>query len=616
MILSTPVLGSAGEWVELRSAVRYDGATTELWFRADVPQADVDNGIEPFLSACLLPAMRAGVALRTDSPVSPLFLANQSRIQAQFQAWDPALRIIEVLAPLRVDAPTGAGRRTASFFSGGVDSFHTALARRDEIDDLVFVHGFDIPVADAELYEAAQARIRQAAESMGKTLVRVSTNLREFSDPLADWGCHQHGPALGAVAQWLAPRCGTFFIPGEYFPDEPAAWLRGSQPRTDPLFSTERVGIVHDGYRPTRVRKLEAILGEPCVRATLRVCWENRDGAYNCGRCSKCLRNMAAIHSCGRLDECATFPRELDLEALAHLSIEKSEWRRLVEEVFHKISTDKSDPALALALRRCLARDRRRRCFSGWAGRIPFSRVGAPARARMKILITGSNGVIGTVVRKGLTDFSLVCFDLPNGDVLDFDRLVTASRGCEAIVHLAWDTRTEHWMSETPSESSTRMAAHVYEAARLNGVARVVMASSVQADDYERPLSIPMNPYASPRPRNPYGESKARIEAMARDYAGKGLEIACIRFGAVRADNLVPDIPGGATRFLSHGDCCALVRACIEGVNDTRRAGKPRGFPPYLSILYGVSRGGENLFSTDNPYDWRPRDRTEDFMNP
>jgi hypothetical protein len=367
LVIAAPVRDVVGNLTELRSGVDLDGKRQDIWFRSDLPPGAVADGVEPFLSVCLLPAMRVGRPLRIDAPVSPVFMDHQRRIQQHFKFWDPALQIVEIQAPLRKLEEVPHGRQVATFFSGGVDSFYTTLTHRSQIDDLIFVQGFDISLENSQLFKTAYERFLRVAGTLEKTLVRVETNLRTFTDALADWAIYQHGPALGAVAQWLAPHYRQVFIPGENFPDEPAAWLRGSQPLTDPLFSTERVAVVHDGYQPTRTRKIEAIIGEPCVRESLRVCWENPGGAYNCGHCSKCLRNMAAIRACGWLDQCVTFPPELDLEALARLPLHLGEWRTLIKEVLERVARDRKDPALAQALRRCLAQHRRRLWQARWA---------------------------------------------------------------------------------------------------------------------------------------------------------------------------------------------------------------------------------------------------------
>jgi exopolysaccharide biosynthesis predicted pyruvyltransferase EpsI len=48
----------------------------------------------------------------------------------------------------------------------------------------------------------------------------------------------------------------------------------------------------------------------------LRVCWRNYEGAFNCGRCEKCLRTKAELAANDALQECLTFEGGLDLDAL------------------------------------------------------------------------------------------------------------------------------------------------------------------------------------------------------------------------------------------------------------------------------------------------------------
>ena len=74
--------------------------------------------------------------------------------------------------------PGRRGQRTASFFSGGVDSFCVALRERAApIDDLVLVLGtFDLVDAAPEALERVRATLQRAADALGKTLVPVTTN--------------------------------------------------------------------------------------------------------------------------------------------------------------------------------------------------------------------------------------------------------------------------------------------------------------------------------------------------------------------------------------------------------------------------------------------------------
>ncbi len=66
-----------------------------------------------------------------------------------------------------------------------------------------------------------------------------------------------------------------------------------------------------------------------------------------------------------------------------------------------------------------------------------------------KIVITGSEGTIGKVLRNGLPDYQITPVDIKVGrDVRDYQELLGIFPGHRAIVHLAWNTQTENWRSE------------------------------------------------------------------------------------------------------------------------------------------------------------------------
>jgi len=87
------------------------------------------------------------------------------------------------------------------------------------------------------------------------------------------------------------------------------------------LWSTEGLEIVDDGGRFSRLEKTRRIAHHPLVRRSLRVCWENPGGAYNCGRCRKCLMTMAALEALGVRKKITSFPAEFDLGAMSSLKI-------------------------------------------------------------------------------------------------------------------------------------------------------------------------------------------------------------------------------------------------------------------------------------------------------
>ena len=257
------------------------------------------------LAATLLPAMRNGEDLVVDGPVGARLLGGAATVQSVLTTWDRALRLRDPwYRRVAVQAPDDAaptrptdGRGTAAFFTGGVDSFHTVATHRDHLAALIYVHGFDVALDDHALRSEVSARLQAAATDLGLPLLEVETDLQAFGDRTGVGWPDYHGAALATIALLLAPRFSRVLVPATHT----YAHLEGlgSHPLLDPSWSTEDVEIVHDGADATRVDKVRTIAELPAARDHLRVCWENRGGAYNCGRCEKCVRTGVAIRIAG-----------------------------------------------------------------------------------------------------------------------------------------------------------------------------------------------------------------------------------------------------------------------------------------------------------------------------
>ncbi|MGH7857039.1 MAG: hypothetical protein ACREQY_06865 [Candidatus Binatia bacterium] len=217
---------------------------------------------------------------------------------------------------------------------------------------MIFVHGFELRQAEPSLREKILRGVREAASELGKPLLEVETNLRTFSDPLCAWGWRYHGSALASVALLLSPRFHKIYIPGAHPYRHLAPW--GSHPLVDPLWSTEGIEIVHDGCEATRAEKVARISGCETVLRWLRVCFRNTNGAYDCGRCEKCVRTMISLRIVGALERCPTFESPLDLDAVRRLEIPDDNIRSLTRENLEAAESRGDDQALVEALRSCL----------------------------------------------------------------------------------------------------------------------------------------------------------------------------------------------------------------------------------------------------------------------
>jgi hypothetical protein len=320
----------------------------EVWYKLSA--ASLGQHPEAFLAATLLPAMKLGRPLRISGAISPRLWNAIPSIQRIFRSWDGECGLIPVDADRRARVAATAANGCACFFSGGVDSFFTLLQRRDQISTLIFVHGFDIPLAALRLRAKVSEAIRAAAADLGKPLIEVETNLRDFSDLYVSWE-HYNGAALASVAFLLSSQFSHVYAAATHAFAAPFPWHHDM---AFDAWSTERTQIVNDdGHEIPRVAKVACISRDDVALKSLRVCGENREDAYNCGVCEKCLRTMVALRIAGALDRCPAFARPLDLARVSRITPGPN--RYFIEENRDAALRSGTDPVLVAALQDCLA---------------------------------------------------------------------------------------------------------------------------------------------------------------------------------------------------------------------------------------------------------------------
>jgi uronate dehydrogenase len=162
----------------------------------------------------------------------------------------------------------------------------------------------------------------------------------------------------------------------------------------------------------------------------------------------------------------------------------------------------------------------------------------------MKLLLTGAAGRIGRALRPTLrervdllrvADISEVDPEDEREEALSFDlaefeRVLDAARGMDAVVHLGAIASEDAF--ERLLEANIRGTYNVFEAARLADVRRVVFASSNHATGFYR-RGDRISPSIRPRPDSLYGVTKVFGEVLGSLYADKfGLEVVCLRIGS------------------------------------------------------------------------------------
>jgi hypothetical protein len=292
-----------------------------LWYRFPLDYITaVSVGLnDVFVAALLTPAMKLGERLRIEGVVSGQLMQSLPRLQAIYHEWNEGLSIISVESS-GIDllaAHEGRAGRVSLFFSLGVDSFYSLLKNyRDHpgdektIDNLLFVRGLDIAIDDPkvdDLFNMSVQNAKKVADQFRKTLLVASTNLRHFTNKYVSWGKTCHGAALASIALALSEGFTEVKIASTYDWEHLFPW--GSHPELDPLWSNGKVLLSHDGCEATRLEKTRMVSLNPIALETLRVCYENPDSLYNCGKCRKCLRTMVELQTCGALELCRTFPQ-------------------------------------------------------------------------------------------------------------------------------------------------------------------------------------------------------------------------------------------------------------------------------------------------------------------
>lgn len=175
--------------------------------------------------------------------------------------------------------------------------------------------------------------------------------------------------------------------------------------------------------------------------------------------------------------------------------------------------------------------------------------------ARMRVVVTGSTGLIGGLVMdawRASGKYDVIGVARSEGtytdvvaDVTDLEPLVEAFQGVDAVVHLAATAAVDSSWDDVLNSNliGTRNA---FEAARIAGVSKVVYASSNHAVGTYETENVPQlwdlhdprqwDHTAEIRPDSYYGVSKVFGEAMARYYVDHhGMRAVCLRIGGVRS---------------------------------------------------------------------------------
>ena len=314
-----------------RTVIEVTGKRYNLWYSyAPECASYISSTMDPQVIASIFFAMRYGNRLIAHGPVSKELLKNLDRFQDVWTFWQADLyNKVELVAEEELESAAPVNEQALVGFSGGVDSCFTmhrhleGLCGRqtEEIGAALMIHGFDVPLEMADVFSTAAESAESLLSPRGVPLLRLASNWRQIMQDLQITWEDSHGAALIACLSLFQNGFGTGLLAStlEYHPLIP--W--GSSPLTDPLLSSDRFRIVHDGADYPRQRKLPILATWPKALDHLRVCWEHPELAGNCCECEKCIRTMLGFRVMG-MPLPSAFPRDVSDRQIRHIEIVNS----------------------------------------------------------------------------------------------------------------------------------------------------------------------------------------------------------------------------------------------------------------------------------------------------
>lgn len=257
-------------------------------------------GADPFLLGSLLLFMMHGADVHVHGSVTGRLIRHLDELQNIWCRWKPEtyskiqITCDEVSGGFPEDGPA------ISAFSGGVDATYTVQQHRImaphacDLRAVVFIHGFDIPEIETEMFNRARSRGELMLKGLELRTLGLRSNIRSLEQPWED----VFGLAVASCLSLFQPEYRVGLI-GSSEPYDELVLPWGSSPVTDHLYSTGLMDIRHDGAGSSRTDKLARLAEWPEAIRYLRVCWQGQQLDRNCGGCEKCIRTYLNFKAAG-----------------------------------------------------------------------------------------------------------------------------------------------------------------------------------------------------------------------------------------------------------------------------------------------------------------------------
>jgi len=351
-VLSIGQIQSSADGHRISAPIQMGKDQFEVFFQANETQLTPNP--EAFLAIALLPAMKLKLErIEYDGIVSRQFVEGMKAIQQVFRTWKPTYGELDYDGlKTRPDRDCAVGK-SGVFFSGGVDSYYTFLSRRDQVDALINIDGFDIPLEQQSMRRRMKENLRLIGERFNKQIIFIETNARQFSERFLAWS-FAHGSVIAGSGHLLSPEFSTFYLAS--FGNPHNMYRFGVHPEIDPHWSSDCAQFHHADSGVNKIEEIQYSGQFNTFCETLRICLRYPEKGLNCGRCEKCLRTMVYLQAAGVYPRMKVFEKPLDLSQLSRYKRLSGPDKDLLYVALNMLEQQNTYPETVNVLRKILYR--------------------------------------------------------------------------------------------------------------------------------------------------------------------------------------------------------------------------------------------------------------------
>jgi 7-cyano-7-deazaguanine synthase in queuosine biosynthesis len=257
--------------------------------------------------------------IRIHGLVAPEVLDGMRTAMGWIRHWwyEPSKQLVKIEADIDRDFGMATrSRRTAMFFSGGIDSLAALRTNRlmfskDHpwyIRDGLIVFGLETDQEDS--FQHVLEAVAGPSEDAGLTLIPIYTNARFLDADWMFWEKKSQDSIFASISYALTKRISDVVFASTY--DIPSMQPAGTHPLLDLAYSSSQLTIHHDNISISRLEKVKLIAEWEMAFQNIRTCNQSQSyesGRLNCGQCIKCIRTMLELEALGLLERNHAFPQ-------------------------------------------------------------------------------------------------------------------------------------------------------------------------------------------------------------------------------------------------------------------------------------------------------------------